>query len=54
MLAIPYSVRIHLAVEPVDMRKSFNGLWSAVSERLRGRSQKRRLVRVHQPKAARG
>jgi transposase len=32
MLAIPHSVRIHLAVEPVDMRKSFNGLWSAVSE----------------------
>lgn len=34
MLAIPHSVRIHLAVEPVDMRKSFNGLWGAVSERL--------------------
>jgi transposase len=34
MLAIPHSVRIHLAVEPVDMRKSFNGLWSAVGERL--------------------
>ena len=34
MLAIPHSVRIHLAVEPVDVRKSFNGLWSAVSKRL--------------------
>ena len=34
MFAFPHSVRIFVAVEPVDMRKSFNGLWSAVSERL--------------------
>jgi hypothetical protein len=30
MLAFPAAIRIFLAVQPVDMRKSFNGLWSAV------------------------
>ena len=34
MLAFPHSVRIFVAVAPVDMRKSFKGLWSAVNERL--------------------
>jgi transposase len=34
MLAFPAAIRIYVAVQPVDMRKSFNGLWSAVSERL--------------------
>jgi transposase len=34
MLAFPVSVRIFVAVQPVDMRKSFNGLWSAASEQL--------------------
>jgi len=34
MLAFPYSVRIFVAVAPVDMRKQFNGLWTAVSEHL--------------------
>jgi transposase len=34
MLAFPHSVRIFVAVEPVDMRKQFNGLWAAVQERL--------------------
>ena len=34
MLAFPAAVRIYVAVRPVDMRKSFNGLWSAVSEQL--------------------
>lgn len=34
MLAFPLSIRIFVAVEPVDMRKQFNGLWSAVSEQL--------------------
>lgn len=34
MLAFPHSIRIFVAVDPVDMRKSFNGLWSAVTERL--------------------
>ena len=27
--------RIYLAVEPVDMRKQFNGLWALASEKLR-------------------
>ena len=34
MLAFPAAIRIYVAVQPVDMRKSFNGLWSAVNERL--------------------
>ena len=34
MLAFPHSIRIFVAVEPVDMRQSFNGLWTAASERL--------------------
>lgn len=34
MLAFPAAIRIYVAVQPVDMRKSFNGLWSAVSEQL--------------------
>ena len=34
MLAFPAAIRIYVAVQPVDMRKSFNGLWAAVSERL--------------------
>jgi transposase len=34
MLAFPAGIRIYVAVRPVDMRKSFNGLWSAVSEQL--------------------
>lgn len=35
MIAFPAAIRIYVAVRPVDMRKSFNGLWSAVSELLR-------------------
>lgn len=34
MLAFPAAIRIYVAVRPVDMRKSFNGLWAAVSEQL--------------------
>ena len=34
MLAFPATIRIYVAVRPVDMCKSFNGLWSAVSEHL--------------------
>jgi hypothetical protein len=28
MLAFPHSVRIYVALEPVDMRKQYDGLWS--------------------------
>ena len=35
MLSFPSALRIYLAVEPVDMRKQFNGLWAVASERLR-------------------
>ena len=34
MLAFPAAIQIFVAVQPVDMRKSFNGLWSAVSAQL--------------------
>jgi transposase len=35
MLMLPTALRIYLAIEPVDMRKQFNGLWSLASERLK-------------------
>jgi len=34
MLTFPSALRIYLAVEPVDMRKQFNGLWSLAEEKL--------------------
>ena len=34
MLAFPSSWRVYLAVEPVDMRKQFDGLWAEVEQRL--------------------
>ena len=34
MLNFSSNQRIYLAVEPVDMRKQFNGLWAMASERL--------------------
>lgn len=34
MLAFPAAIRIYVAVQPVDMRKSFNGLWSAACDQL--------------------
>ena len=34
MLAFPAAIRIYVAVQPVDLRKQFNGLWAAVSEQL--------------------
>jgi transposase len=35
MLTFAAAQRIFLAVEPVDMRKQFNGLWALAAERLR-------------------
>jgi transposase len=35
MLTFSASQRIYLAVEPVDMRKQFNGLWTLAAEKLR-------------------
>ena len=35
MLSLGPSQRIYLAVEPVDMRKQFGGLWALVVEKLR-------------------
>ena len=34
MLAFPAAIKIYVAIEPVDMRKQFNGLWAAAQERL--------------------
>ncbi|MBI2510744.1 MAG: IS66 family insertion sequence element accessory protein TnpB [Opitutae bacterium] len=34
MLAFPHSVRIFVALEPVDMRKQYDGLWSAAQSQL--------------------
>jgi len=35
MLSLPTTARIFLAIEPVDMRKQFNGLWSLAEFKLR-------------------
>lgn len=35
MLSFPGSLRIYLAVEPCDMRKSFNGLYALAEEKLK-------------------
>src|SRR5829696_8613600 len=35
MLAFPAAIKIYVAVQPVDMRKQFNGLWSAAQEQLK-------------------
>lgn len=35
MLAFPAAIKIYVAVQPVDMRKQFNGLWSSVTEQLK-------------------
>lgn len=35
MLSFPASTRIYLAVDPVDMRKSFDGLYCVATERLK-------------------
>ena len=34
MLTFPTALKIYLALEPVDMRKQFNGLWSLAEEQL--------------------
>ena len=35
MLSLPASVRVWLALEPVDMRKQFNGLYAVATKKLR-------------------
>lgn len=35
MLTFASTQRVYLAVEPVDMRKQFNGLWALAVEKLR-------------------
>lgn len=34
MLTFPLGLKIYLAVEPVDMRKQFTGLWALAQEKL--------------------
>lgn len=36
MMMFPSALKIYLAIEPVDMRKEFNGLWGLAAERLQG------------------
>jgi hypothetical protein len=36
MLTFPSALKIYLAIEPVDMRKQFNGLWSQAGGAKRG------------------
>jgi transposase len=35
VLSFPVGFKIYLALDPVDMRKQFNGLWACATERLR-------------------
>jgi transposase len=35
MFSFPSQTRVYLAVQPVDMRKSFNGLWAEASTQLK-------------------
>ena len=35
MLTFPHALKIFLAVEPVDMRQQFNGLWAQAEQKLR-------------------
>ncbi|MCC5021536.1 MAG: IS66 family insertion sequence element accessory protein TnpB [Candidatus Synoicihabitans palmerolidicus] len=35
MIGLPSALTIHLAIEPVDMRKQFDGLWTVASQVLR-------------------
>ena len=34
MLNLPEQMRVYVAVEPVDMRKQFDGLWAVARDRL--------------------
>ena len=34
MLAFPAAIKIYVAIEPVDMRKQYDGLWAAAQEQL--------------------
>ena len=34
MLAFPAAIKIYVALEPVDMRKQYDGLWAAAQQQL--------------------
>ena len=34
LIGLPQGLRIYLAVEPVDMRKQYDGLWALASQHL--------------------
>ncbi|MDX2186704.1 MAG: IS66 family insertion sequence element accessory protein TnpB [Opitutaceae bacterium] len=48
MLALPAAIRIYVAVEAIDMRKQFNGLWSHAQEKLEEDPKSGGHVRLHQ------
>ena len=35
MLGFPSALKVYLAIEPVDMRKQFNGLWTLAEDRMK-------------------
>lgn len=48
MLTFPTSLKIYLAVEPVDMRNQYNGLWALAEQKLQEEPAERGGVRVHE------
>ena len=35
MLGFPSALKVYLAIEPVDMRKQFNGLWTLAEDQMK-------------------
>jgi transposase len=35
MFGFPSALKVYLAIEPVDMRKQFNGLWTLAEDRMK-------------------
>ena len=35
MLGFPLALKVYLTIEPVEMRKQFNGLWTLAEDRMK-------------------